>query len=149
MMDFVPTFAKLANTPSPKQEIDGCDIRDLLFAKIGAKSPYDERGFFYYEAAQLQAVRAGSWKLYLPLKSKAGAGKAAAKGQALALYDVRTDLGEEREVSSQHPEVVTRLLELAEHARDLIGDEDKHGRGQREAGWVESPRPLLLQSRDQ
>ncbi len=108
MMDFVPTFVKLADTPGPRQEIDGCDIRDLLFAKAGAKSLYDERGFFYYEAAQLQAVRAGSWKLYLPLKSKAGGGKAAPKGQSLALYDVRTDLGEAHEVSSQHPDIVAK-----------------------------------------
>jgi arylsulfatase A-like enzyme len=144
MMDFVPTFAKLAGAAGPKLAIDGHDIRDLLFAKAGAKSPYDETGFFYYHSAQLQAVRAGPWKLYLPLKKKAVMAKGAANGQPLALYDVRADVGEEREVSAQHPEVVAKLLQLAENARALIGDGDQRGSGQRDAGWVENPQPRLL-----
>ena len=40
MMDFVPTFAKLAGTPGPKLAIDGHDIRPLLFGEAGAKSPW-------------------------------------------------------------------------------------------------------------
>lgn len=142
MMDFVPTFVKLAGAPGPKRAIDGHDIRGLLLGEAGAASPYDATGFFYYHAAQLQAVRAGPWKLYLPLETKAAMAKAGAKPQALALYDVRADVGEEREVSARHPEVVAKLTGLAEDARALIGDGDRRGRGQREAGWVENPQPL-------
>lgn len=144
MMDFLPTFAQLAGAPLPRQTIDGRDVRDLLFAKAGAKSPYEEEGFFYYQAAQLQAVRAGPWKLYLPLEKRHTTGKAAAAVQELALYDVRGDVSEQHEVSAQHPEVVARLTRMAAQARRTLGDGDTPGTGQREPGWVEQPRPLVL-----
>lgn len=146
MMDFVPTLAKLAGSPQPVREIDGRDIKPLLLGERGAVSPYDERGFFYYSLAQLQAVRAGEWKLYLPLDNKRGLGAAKGKAppkQSLALYDVRHDLSEEHEVSAQHPEVVKRLLALVANARTTIGDNDQRGSGQREPGWVEKPEPRL------
>lgn len=145
MMDFLPTFARLIGAPLPKREIDGCDVRDLLFATAGCRSPYDERGFFYYQAAQLQAVRAGPWKLYLPLDQKATTGAAKRKPQPLALYDVRADVAEEHEVSAQHPEIVARLRKLADNARAVLGDGETRGRGQRDAGWVETPQPRLLE----
>lgn len=46
-------------------------------------------------------------------------------------------------MSAQHPDVVKRLLALADAIRDEIGDVDRPGRGQRPAGWVENPQPLL------
>ena len=33
-------------------------------------SPWDGEGFCFYHMEQLQAVRAGPWKLYLPLDEK-------------------------------------------------------------------------------
>jgi hypothetical protein len=61
----------------------------------------------------------------------------------LALYDVRHDVGEEHEVSAQHPEIVAKLTALAEKARADLGDVDRPGSGQREAGFIEKPMPLL------
>jgi arylsulfatase A-like enzyme len=143
MMDFLPTFARIAGAPLPRQPIDGRDIRDLLFAAPGAKSPYDEEGFFYYQAAQLQAVRAGAWKLYLPLEKKWTTGNAAPPPQPLALYDVRHDVSEQREASAQHPGIVAQLTRLAENARRILGDGDTRGTAQRDSGWVDNPKPLL------
>ena len=144
-MDLLPTFARLAGAAPPAKPIDGYDIRPLLFGQTGAQSPWDDVGFCYYRLEQLQAVRAGPWKLYLPLEKKIVnlAAKSAAKPTPLELNDVRNDVGEEREVSAQHPEVVKRLLAMAERARGEIGDLDKPGTGQRPAGWVENPQPLL------
>lgn len=144
-MDLLPTFARLAGAAPPAKPIDGYDIRPLLFGQAGAKSPWDDAGFCYYRLEQLQALRAGPWKLYLPLEKKIGsaAGKGAAKPASLELYDVRNDVGEEREVSAQHPDVVKRLLAVAERARGEIGDLGRPGKGQRPAGWVENPKPLL------
>ncbi|MDO8539498.1 MAG: hypothetical protein Q7S40_03595, partial [Opitutaceae bacterium] len=59
------------------------------------------------------------------------------------LYDVRHDVHEDRELSAQHPEVVQRLLAMAEKIRDEIGDGNRPGKGQRPAGWVENPKPLV------
>lgn len=148
MMDLLPTLTKLAGAPQPKLKIDGYNIAPLLFGARGAKSRYDDIGFFYYQVTQLQAVRAGPWKLYLPLEDKRALGPARQKGkpqpQPLALYDVRHDVSEEREVSAQHPEIVARLTAMAEKARAELGDGDRRGTGQREAGHVENPKPLLL-----
>jgi len=40
--------------------------------------------------------------------------------------------------------VVRRLLGLAENIRTEIGDSDRPGKGQRPAGHVDNPKPLLL-----
>jgi arylsulfatase A-like enzyme len=142
-IDLLPTFARLAGAQLPEQPIDGRDIRPLLFAESDSKSPHDEHGFFYYHMDQLQAVRSGPWKLYLPLEKKyinLGRKTAAAK---LELYDVRHDASESREISATHPEIVQRLLELADAARAELGDEDRPGVGQRAAGWVDDAKALL------
>ena len=146
MMDLLPTLTKLAAAPQPKNKIDGHNIAPLMFGQHDAKSPYDETGFFYYQITQLQAVRAGPWKLYLPLESKGslGGAKKKAQPQQLALYDVRLDVSEQSEVSAQHPEVVARLTALAGKARAELGDGDRDGSGQRAAGSVENPTPRLL-----
>jgi hypothetical protein len=38
------------------------------------------------------------------------------------LYNLEDDIGETRDVSAQHPDVVERLLKLAEEARADLGD---------------------------
>ena len=146
MMDFLPSLAALAGASLPAKAIDGHDMREQWFATQPIASPYDESGFFYYHMHQLQAVRSGSWKLYLPLGNKLGMGKATGQqGQPLALFDVRGDLHEDREVSAAHPEIVQKLTALAERARKEFGDGKTAGAGQREAGHVENPTPRVLQ----
>jgi len=147
-MDWLPTFAHLAGTQPPEDRIiDGHDLRPLLFGDSAARSRYDATGFFYYFMDQLQAVRAGQWKLCLPLEEKRTdlGGKVAAS--EAALFDVRNDLGETMEVAGEHPEVVVRLLALAEEARADLGDRGRQGTGQRPAGWIDDPEPRLLAPR--
>jgi arylsulfatase A-like enzyme len=145
MMDWLPTLAGLTAAALPAgRTLDGHDILPLLQGCPGAISPYDERGFYYYFMDQLQAVRSGPWKLYLPLaRKRCDLGGRFAESPGM-LFDVRHDLGEEREVSAGHPEVVRRLLALAETAREELGDLDREGRGQRPAGWVELATPRRL-----
>jgi arylsulfatase A len=142
-MDLLPTLAKLAGAPLPEKPIDGHDIRPLVFSEPGAKSPWDDDGLCYYRAEQLQAVRAGPWKLYLPLEKKYVNNNRREAPSKLALYDVRNDVHEDREVSADHPDVVRRLLALAEKTRTKIGDVDHPGQGQRPAGHVETSKPLV------
>nr|HPN84019.1 sulfatase-like hydrolase/transferase [Victivallales bacterium] len=149
MMDILPTAAKLAGTNPPSDRIiDGHDICDVLHGKLELDSPYDKTGFFYYHMQQLQAVRAGQWKLYLPLKYKLRnlTGEIeGSDGSYLRLYDVRNDIGETEEVSEKHPDVVRRLSAIAEKARRDLGDWDCQGANQRLAGWVEHPTPRLVE----
>jgi arylsulfatase A len=142
-MDLLPTLARLAGSQVPTKPIDGHDIRPLLFGEKGAKSPWDSVGLGFYDREQLQAIRSGPWKLYLPLERKfAKLGRHTAPAK-LELYDVRRDLHEDHEVSAQHPDVVKRLLSMAENLRAEIGDGDRVGKGQRPAGHVDDPKPLL------
>ena len=136
--------AALAGAPLPARRIDGHDIRALIYREPGARSPWDDEGFGYYRREQLQAVRSGRWKLYLPLTGRINnAGKASPRPTPPELYDVIGDVHEDHEASAQHPEVVTRLLGLAGRIRAEIGDLGRPGKGQRPAGHVERAKPLL------
>jgi arylsulfatase A-like enzyme len=143
MMDLLPTFAKLAGGSLPGDRvIDGKDIWPILAGQAGARSPHE--AFFCYHLDQLQAVRSGPWKLYLPLKNKLiSLGKAMAPSPTL-LYDVLADPGEKNDLAEKHPEIVTRLSAFAEAARKDLGDLGLAGTGQRPVGREEAPRPLLL-----
>ncbi|MFP4190718.1 MAG: sulfatase [Candidatus Hydrogenedentota bacterium] len=141
-MDLLPTFAKLAGAEPPKDRIlDGHDIRPLLFGEDNAESPYE--AFYYYEGPQLQAVRAGRWKLYLPLEDWTRIPNPAIEPGEPALYDVVDDPGESGDMAGDHPAIVEELMALAERAREDLGDLGRPGRNQRPAGWLSEPQPLL------
>jgi arylsulfatase A-like enzyme len=146
-MDLLPTFATWAGVPVNEQpKVDGHDIRELLLNE-DAKSPYD--AFYYYQLDQLQAVRSGPWKLFLPLKTfdrhphfRAG------KSDKPLLFNVVEDLGCTKNLAEQHPEIVAALNKFAESARADLGDAGTTGKGQRSAGHVENPQPRLLPTTD-
>lgn len=143
-MDLMPTFAKLADVAVPDDRIvDGHDIRSLILAEPGAKSPYEV--FYYYERDQLQAVRSGPWKLFVPLEkfSKHPHFRPTKKTRAL-LFNVVTDISSEHDVAADHPEIVERLMKLAERGRADLGDRGRPGAGQRERAEVEHPVPLTM-----
>ena len=142
-MDLLPTFARLAAAKAPSDRtIDGKDILPLMAGKKGAKSPHE--AFYYYRMGKLQAVRAGKWKLYLPVKSKKAA-RGVSKGKTTPrLFDLKADIHEDKEVSGDHPDVVKRLLALAEKAREDLGDVGRAGSGQRPALLVKAPKPQLM-----
>jgi arylsulfatase A-like enzyme len=125
MLDILPTFAALSGAALPQQTIDGHDITPLLLGTPEAKSPSDGKGFFYYHIDQLQALRSGPWKLYLALPAKRINLADKRAPSVLQLFNVRDDIAEVDEVSARHPEVVQRLLKLAEAAR---AHEDLQGR---------------------
>lgn len=141
-MDLYVTLARLAGAPLPEERIiDGQDILDLLLDRPGAVTPYD--AFFYYDGPQLQAVRGGPWKLYLPLENKLRS-RGDDRSQPAQLYNVVDDPGESDDVIDDHPDVVQRLTEHAEAAREDLGDLDRPGQGQRPAGRVDHPTPRTL-----
>ncbi len=135
-IDIMPTFAKLAGGEAPKDRtIDGSDIWPLLAGVEGARTPHDS--FFYYRIADLQAVRAGKWKLILPRKPRK-------KQLPLRLIDLEADIHENTDVAEQHPKVVAKLMALAKAARADLGDGKNAGQDQRPAGRVKKAAPRLL-----
>jgi hypothetical protein len=91
-------------------------------------------------------VRSGKWKLYLPYKIKRRNQKKTTPNAPLKLYDLEADIAEKNNIADEHPDVVKRLLAMAEKARQDLGDVDRKGTGQRPAGWVVTPKPLLFSS---
>lgn len=147
-MDLLPTFAHLAGgSPPADRIIDGHDIRPLVFGEENFKTPY--KAFYYYNRDQLQAVRSGPWKLFLPLKEATRHPRypRSYSGPTEAfLFNVVEDIGSSRNVAAEFPEVVARLELLAEQARKDLGDLGKSGSGQRGRGQIENPVPQLLDS---
>lgn len=132
-MDFLPTFAALADAKPPADRtIDGWDIRPLMFFEEGAKSPHD--AFFYYFKDQVEAVRSGPWKLHVRKRDE----------EALELYDLDADIGETTNVADEHPEIVARLQEELQACRVDLGDEamGMPGKNCRPVGRVENPETL-------
>ena len=147
-MDVMPTIARLTGAPLPEgHRFDGKAIGPLLTGQPGAKSPHE--AFFFYNGRQLQAVRAGRWKLHVPhryrsihgarLSSPTHPGAYAQDSIGLALFDLETDLGETTNVAAENPAVVERLLGLIEQARADLGDAltDREGANVREPARVE------------
>ncbi len=143
-IDVLPTFAKLAGGQPPQDRIiDGRDIWPLLSAQPGAKSPHE--AYYYYWNLGLEAVRSGEWKLHLPHAYRTLAGEPGKDGQPgpykqarteQALFNVVADVGETKNVAAEHPDVVERLLKLAENARADLGDAltSRSGANRRPAG---------------
>ena len=143
-LDLLPTLAQLTAAEAPGDRIiDGKDIWPLMAGAEGAKSPHE--AFYYYQMDQLQAVRSGRWKLHLPLKVKRRNWGKGTPNTPMKLYDLKDDIGEKNDVADRNPEVVERLLGLAQKAREDIGDVNYKGR-QRPAGWTVTPMPLKKES---
>ena len=142
-MDLMPTFALLAGAGPPDDRvIDGKDIRPLLFAEPGARSPHEV--FYYYRGDQLQAVRSGPWKLFVPLAKPRRHPHHRGPGPSPPLlFNVVEDTGSERNLADRHPGIVERLEQLAEQGRAELGDVDRPGAGQRPAGRYENPTPRV------
>jgi arylsulfatase A-like enzyme len=128
-IDLLPTFAHLAGaTVATDRTIDGKDISPILLGRPGATSPHEALYFFW--GRELQAVRSGRWKLHLPHAyqsiatpgSGGSPGKSVTKSIELTLFDLESDPGETQNVAAAHPDVVQRLQQLAEVARDDLGE---------------------------
>jgi arylsulfatase A-like enzyme len=140
-LDVLPTFAALADAKSPEDRvIDGQDIQHLLAGRFAEADP--EKTYYYYLKTHLQAVRQGKWKLHLQRPYQQPWLKWKTPNQHIApedhlataqpmLFDLDADLGETADVAADHPDIVAQLLQLAEAAREDIGDYDRIGKNQR------------------
>lgn len=123
--DLYPTFARLAGTTPPTDRIiDGKDIWPLLTGAPGARTPHEH--FYHYSGGELQAVRSGEWKLRLQTSSRAQDIYIGAQVPEFtipeALYNLKTDIGEQKNVLKDHKEVGDRLRAIAGKAREDLGD---------------------------
>ncbi|MEM8945949.1 MAG: sulfatase [Planctomycetota bacterium] len=147
-IDLLPTVAKLIGAEVPQDRtIDGKDIFPLMSGQPGALSPH--QSFYCYYQGNLCGVRDRRWKLALPHRYKSLNGRAGGldgrgvrydmNESGLALYDLKSDIGETTDVAGDNPQVVQRLLVQAEIARETLGDKltNRKGNDVRPSGKVE------------
>jgi arylsulfatase len=113
--DFLPTCAELLNE-QPPAGIDGISILPTLLGRSGQQKKHDS---LYWELNNQQAVRMGDWKA-LRLKP----------GQKIQLFNLRTDVGEQKDVAGEHPDIIARVEEIF-----------ANGRTDSEAFPLKKPRP--------
>lgn len=162
-LDLYPTLAALCGAEPPADRtIDGHDLSDL-WLDGDATSPRD--CFCYYNGDDLEAVRAGRWKLRFWERRRPSREEMAdvlsdgtfdlerlsaltARTAVRQLFDLECDPSETVDlyasVSVDDPAVIEALDAQAEQARASIGDASTGCRGQdvRPAGRVATPRPL-------
>lgn len=132
-IDLLPTIAGLIDAELPRHPIDGVDIWPWLRGEVRDRDPH-EALFFYYHQGELEALRAGRYKLHLPHRFRTMAGREPGRGGRpgqydygarieLALYDLQVDPGETTDVAAQHGELVATLQAHADAMRSRLGDQ--------------------------
>lgn len=147
-IDILPTITSITGADLPSVKIDGVSILPLMLGEENA-SPRREF-YYYYQTNSLEAVQRDFWKLVLPHKGrtyremKPGAdGWPGPTGTETVsepqLFDLRRDPGEWYNVAMYYPEKVKELLQLADEARNDLGDAltDSPGLNRRKAGTLE------------
>lgn len=149
-IDLFPTLAEFLDAELPTHAIDGKDIWPL-FTGESTTSPH-EAYFFWYHNNQLEAMRSGRWKLHFPHRYRTMQGQALGNGGTpgkythiditeITLYDLERDIGETTDVAADNPEVVERLVLLADAKRAELGDNLTNitGSQTREPGRIDAP----------
>ena len=150
--DVFPTLAELAHAEAPK-DLDGISIVPALLGEAVAGRRQETHEFLYWEYGAWTAVRMGNWKAVKPAARKRAAkktAKGAARGPANSepkssgelaaweLYDLSTDIGEQRNVAAQHPDIAAKMAAFAQqsHTEDHVGtwiDKSRAFKGQKES----------------
>ena len=107
--DIFPTIAEISGASVP-EDIDGISFLPTLIRNDEAQKEHDYMYWEFHERGGRQAVRKGNWKLvkYNVLDPEK---------TTTELYNLETDLGEENNVTAQHPEIVEELSKIMKNAR--------------------------------
>ena len=107
--DFLPTAAELAGATVP-EKLDGISYANTLTRPGALQRAHDYLYWEFTEQGGRQAVRQGDWKgIRLNVAS--------APDGPLELYNLADDLGEERNLAAEYPDITARLAALMAEAR--------------------------------
>jgi len=108
--DMLPTFCQLAGV-EPPAEIDGISMLPTLLGDGASQQAHEYLYWEFYERGGRRAVRFGDWKaIQQNLNHDPDA--------PVELYDLSSDLGEERDVSAAHPELVAQAQDYFHAAHE-------------------------------
>ncbi len=96
--DIMPTFAEIAGLPCP-ENTDGISVLPALLGKPQERQhDYLYWDYGHMRKTYMQAVRMGDWK-----------GVRIGQDAPLELYNLKDDIGEQKNVAGQHPEIVNKI----------------------------------------
>lgn len=106
--DYLPTVAELSGTRLPP----GVQTDGLSLAAFLKGGPAPRRDYFYWElhennGASLQAARWGDWKAVRNGPS-----------QSIEIYDLKSDVGETKNLAAARPDLVARAEAILKSARE-------------------------------
>jgi arylsulfatase A-like enzyme len=106
--DLMPTLAEIAGFPIPKN-LDGISFLPIL-SKKGTQNKHENLYWEFHELDGRQALLRNDWKLvryhvFTPEKT------------TTELYNLRTDIGEEKNVSAEHPQLVKEMIGILKNSR--------------------------------
>lgn len=145
-IDILPTLAAITHSKLPNLKIDGTNIWDIIQGQETESKPY----FAYYNKNELQAVIYGEWKLVFPHSYRTIPALTIMKNDGIPvtyemvslekseLYHLAKDPSETTDLSTQYPDILSKLNDFAEQARQEMGDEltQRIGTEMRKAGKV-------------
>ena len=99
--DFLPTCTELLGLKTP-EDIDGVS---MLPTFLGQTKKQKQHEYLYWELGGQQAIRMGDWKAS---RHKLGETK---------LYNLKDDIGEQKDVSAEYPELTQKMIALFTTAR--------------------------------
>lgn len=133
-IDLLPTIAEFTRSTNSMGdlEIDGLSIAKLMRGETNAESPH-EALYFWYRRGELQAMRAGKWKLHFPHAYRSMEGQTPGNNgvpgkydyspkTGLELYDLENDPAETTDLADANPVVMDRLTTMAMEKRRQLGD---------------------------
>jgi len=107
--DLLPTCCELVGI-APPQGIDGISILPTLLGRPQEQKRHPYLYWEFHEQGKKQAVRMGDWKGVRLNVAKEPNGP-------IELYDLATDISEERNVAGEHPEIIEAIEAIMTGAR--------------------------------
>ena len=117
-LDLYATFATLSGGDQPKG-LPGFISKDLSGVLLQGKT--SPRKKWFYSSGSI-AFRSGNYKIHLSTKERSSnpdtrARQPVVKHNPPLLYDLSVDIGEQNNIASSHPEIITRLLKEMDEFR--------------------------------
>ncbi|WP_396184606.1 sulfatase [Flavobacterium sp.] len=107
-IDVLPTLAGITGAKLPEMNLDGRSILDLWKGTSNATTPHE----YYFMIYNGQAVRSGDWKYHK--KQTFTVNKNTQADASPALYNLKYDIGETKNLLQQYPEIAQKLAKVLE-----------------------------------